>query len=98
MTKLSFGTGGPRWRICSSGLNVEGICPTASCEAYEEMIIDQKVSRAAPGHLQKQRHFSGRPACRRPPASFTLLLLREAGHLLRPSSIEFRMPQQQLCV
>ena len=53
MTKLSFSYGGPHWRICSPGLNMEGICATASCED-KKMIIDQKVSHAVPSHLQRR--------------------------------------------
>ena len=43
MTKLSFSTGGPRWRCCRTGLNVEGICTNATCKAHGRMIIDMKV-------------------------------------------------------
>ena len=43
LKQQAFSNGGPRWRICSPGLNVEGLCSTASCMAYEQLVIDEKV-------------------------------------------------------
>ena len=46
---LSVSTQGPRWRYCSTGLNAEGVCTNAACEAHGKMIIDRKVRSALHG-------------------------------------------------
>ena len=43
LTKVKFGKA-PAWRECTDGLHIEGKCTNATCEAYEETIIDPKVS------------------------------------------------------
>lgn len=39
---LHFSQTAPNWRICTKGLNLEGICKNKSCEAYNQWVIIQK--------------------------------------------------------
>ena len=40
MRKLQWSESAPKWRTACPGLCVEGVCTNASCEAYDQEVID----------------------------------------------------------
>ena len=46
LEKQAFSAKAPKWRVAGNGLNVEGQCRNAKCNAYGCLIIDRKVGNA----------------------------------------------------
>lgn len=60
VTEMELSDDALEWRICSEGLNIEGVCPSPDCEAYGRMVIHRNNFEA---FNLKRDHLVRCPVC-----------------------------------